>query len=448
MSTPNITINPGQTVSTFLESLPSIPLILDGTTSIPFPSSLAAYYSQMTFASSQLAGVPLTNVIRNIDQLPPFSLSFFSPAKLNQLNTFFSDYSLPSIPAPTNPTIAFTTLSDLTTNLETNFQIFGMTGTGNALYQGMLQDFATAMGIQLDSQNLVVGGDWSIITPSLDLSASNPNNPFILNVNKFLSTYTYPDINPPPNSSGEPFLTNFFNQYHQFLSGISTIQDPSQAYVDPTASFNPFTNLASYRQIFNAFSPDTSDAAFNAFFNQFYTQEIVQKGYFMPSQMVGDWFSSVQNSFGANTYIDYIGSSLAENDSQKAQVINRIILLLISLIQTMQNVGIAQANRLRYLTQFQNAYTALETQVPVFLQSTPGPIGGTSSNSSTVRNELNSSFNGIVLDNVRSLRTVQQNNAQQVQSAVNTTNDAVNQQMSMVTTFLQQMTTLLGTILR
>lgn len=462
MTTPNITINPADTVTTFLASLPTIPRILDGSTSIPFPSSVATYYAQQMslgpVAVFHFSGLPLSQATVTINNRAIASgfLLGLNGNVLEDTDRFFKQYSFPPIPSPVNPSQSFTNFSDLMSSYETYISsivspFLGSYGTGydQALYQGLLQDFATAMGIQLDSNNQVIGGDWAVVQPPLDLSSSNPSNPFILAMDKFLSSFTYPNETPPPSgASNEPFYEYFINKYHAFLSGISTIQDPSLAYVDPTASANPFLNLASYRQIYNAFASDTSDAAFQSFFNLFYQQEIAQKGYFMPSQMLEDWFSTIRNTFGANLFIDDIGSSLAGNDSEKAQVLNRIILLLISLIQTLQNIGIAQANRLQYLTQFQNAYTALETQVPVFLQSTAGPIGGPGSNAVSIRNELNSSFNGIILDNLRSLRSVQEDNAKQVQSQVNRTNDAVNQQTDMVTTFLQQMTTLLGTILK
>ena len=461
MTTPNITINPADTVTTFLASLPTIPHILDGTTNLPFPSSVATYYTQqlsLNFVTNfHFTGLPLSQATIGLNNQGNAHGGFAADGYvLERASDFLSQYSFPPIPSPVTPTQSFTTFQDLLSTYESYLESFTFlsvstygSGYDQALYQGLLQDFATAMGIQLDANDHVIGGDWAIIQPPLDLSSTNANNPFILAMNQFLSSFTYPNQTPPPaGASNEPFYEYFIHQYHKFLSGISTIQDPSLAYVDPTASTNPFLNLASYRQIYNAFATDTSDAAFQAFFNLFYQQEIVNKGYFLPSQMVEDWFSTVRNTFGANLFIDDIGSSLAGNDSEKAQVLNRIILLLISLIQTLQNIGIAQANRLQYLTQFQNAYTALETQVPVFLQSSPNPIGGTNSNTITIRNELNSSFNGIILDNLRSLRSIQEDNAKQVQSQVNRTNDAVNQQTDMVTTFLQQMTTLLGTILK
>jgi hypothetical protein len=146
--------------------------------------------------------------------------------------------------------------------------------------------------------------------------------------------------------------------------------------------------------------------------------------------------------------LEKIGSSLAGNGSEKVIVLNRIILLLISLIKTLQDVGIVQANRLTYLTKYQNVYTGLQTQIPVFLKDGTKPIGTSSTEAGQTRNDLNSSFNGILTDNLRSLRGIQEDNAKKLQSNVNATNDAVNQQTDMVSTFIQQMQTLLSTILR
>jgi hypothetical protein len=112
-------------------------------------------------------------------------------------------------------------------------------------------------------------------------------------------------------------------------------------------------------------------------------------------------------------------------------------------------VGITEAKRLQYFTNYQNVYTTLQQQIPTFTKDQAGPIGGgkdSNSDQAQTRNELNSTFNGALIDNIRNLRSVQQNNAQQVQTGVNTTNDAVNQQTDMATTFIQQLSTLLSTI--
>lgn len=144
--------------------------------------------------------------------------------------------------------------------------------------------------------------------------------------------------------------------------------------------------------------------------------------------------------------MEKIGSSLSGNDSEKALVLNRIIRLLIAIIQTLQNVGIAQANRLTFITKFQNVYTALQTQIPVFLKDGTKPLGDSSTEAGQARNDLNSSFNGVLTDNLRNLRGIQEDAAKKEQTNVNQTNDAVNQQTDMCSTFIQQLSTLLNTV--
>jgi len=324
--------------------------------------------------------------------------------------------------------------------------------TTTHFYTAFLNGYMQALGNKITPDLTTITGDWSILqTPpnpliSLDFrDDSTLNNPFVKTFNHFASEYNYP--------IGGPFFdfrTPLFNQLSTFMTTTSLLQDPSQAVVPPGQPANFFSELSSYAAIYQAFGPSNGTPDdFIARIQQFYVNQLSAKGYFLPSQDFSEWFEEIRNENGFNMAFNPLNnSSLSGNSSEKVAIINRLILLIISMIQTLQSVGISQANRLKFTTSFQQAYVALQTQVPTFVRGSPGAIGGASSDASQVRNDLNASFNAIMIDNLRSLRGLQEDRAKQQQSDLNQTNDAVNQQTDMATTFLQELSTLLSTIMR
>lgn len=257
----------------------------------------------------------------------------------------------------------------------------------------------------------------------------------------------------------DSYLVSFLGQFHKSLLADATIgnaSDPSTVPPDATA---PFANLASYENYYAAVS-STASPPFQTALKSFYQHEVSTQGsgFFTTSGSFGDFIKYVNDpannlSLTNLGYTQFGNSLITGTDSVKAQVLNRIMALLIKVINALQNVGIAQANELNYLTQYQNAYTALLQQIPTYLANGTAPIGtpetkGNGTQAATDRNDINSSLNGIFGDNLRALQNVQQNNAKTVQSNINTTNDDVNQQTDMATTLLQQMSQLLGSIFR
>lgn len=299
-------------------------------------------------------------------------------------------------------------------------------------------------------------GDWTILNDGSShadsysiIDFTNPKNPFVQNFNQFLTTD--PNLLYQPTSNGGP--PAFLSYYDNFTTTTALLQSADHAYVDPSLPPDLYNNLPTYQAIFQSFGPpNQTPQMFIDRLNQFYQQQRSLNGYFSPSQSFGEWVKTIMAENNPQNVYHLTGGSLDGNDSEKALILNRILAVLIKLINSLQNVGIVQANRLKYLTNYQQAYTALQTQVPVFLRNSSGGIGLTSGSGSTAaaqdRNDLNSSFNGQIIDNLRSLRGIQEDNAKQLQTNINQTNDAVNQQTDMVTSFIQELSTLLSVILR
>lgn len=323
--------------------------------------------------------------------------------------------------------------------------------TKTQLYQTFLAAYMQSLGNSLSPDLRTLSGDWTILQNPPDsfhfdfTTDTSVANPFVQMFNRFANDFTY-----PPQASVTDFTGYFINQLTPYLTTTALLQDPSQAVVPPGQPANFFIGIPAYATIYQAFGPSNATAAdFIGRLQQFYIDQVQKKGAFIPSQDFSDWVQTIgkENNFNvASPSADT--SSLAGNSAEKVIIINRIIVLLISMIQTLQGVGVAQAGRLRFTTAFQQAYVALQTQIPTFVRGSPGAIGSTSSDATQVRNDLNASFNSILTDNLRSLRGLQEDRAKQQESNVNQTNDAVNQQTDMATTMLQELSTLLSTILR
>jgi hypothetical protein len=237
-----------------------------------------------------------------------------------------------------------------------------------------------------------------------------------------------------PDGRTQPFLDTFFDPSNTVL-----LQTP-----DPSG---PFADHQSLQAIFEDFYPNSSQNDFAYALQSFYKSYTAGGAAFEPSNVVGAWFQ--YNLTQSSSALFAAGSSSIDGtDSIKILVINRILALLIKIINSLQQVGIAQTQRLQYTTNYQQAYTNLQSQVPTFLSSDAGPMGGTGSDATNARNELNSSFNSVLVNNIQSFRGLQDDAAKQQQSNVNATNDAVNQQTDMCTTFIQQLSSLLSVIMR
>lgn len=329
--------------------------------------------------------------------------------------------------------------------------------SSSSLYQNLLNSWLEATGNSVSDSGAIssLSGDWSILNDSSQspsvlanqnfLSTSPANNAFIATFNAFLSSLNPSTLNLGPSfpiingaASNTFVLTNFVNDWKDFIATTCTMQ-PSANSTQPAA----FADLPSYYSMYQAFGPNISYADFENRLKSFYTARQSYWGYFLPSLFIGEWITTMHSQ---NTAV--LGSStLSGNHSEKILIISQILFLIIQLIKALQDVAVAQSNKLQYYTKFENAYTALQNQIPTFLVGSPGKIGGNSQSAETARGNINSAFNANLSSNLRNLQNIQQNNAKTFQTNVNQTSDAVNQQTDTVTSFIQQMSSLLSAII-
>lgn len=155
------------------------------------------------------------------------------------------------------------------------------------------------------------------------------------------------------------------------------------------------------------------------------------------------------------TPIDYAGAESVTLDLKYAEthrvlIIDKVFLILVKLIETLQKTAATQSDRLKLYTEWQKAYTAQMDQVPAFTANNNaynGIITSSADAAKTGRDDLNK-INATFTEQIRGRRGIVSDDAKALQTNVNQTSDAVNQQTNMATSLLEQLSTILGAIFR
>lgn len=311
----------------------------------------------------------------------------------------------------------------------------------DALYKGLVMDFATFSGIQVDDSLNVIGGDWSLINPPINLKdPSSPNNPFTQMFKKFLSEYR------PSGSflSADPlgFIDNFQHKVMGYgSSNIVAITDNS--YTDPSSNNpNAFSKNQSFEAIYKMYVRNPSDEDFQKRLNEFNQAQVKQKGYFNPSESVGDWTAALKADPG-------VVDSTKNLKTYDISVLNSLMALIIKIIGTLQDIAMTQSDVVKNLTEDISVYTTLKTQVPVFLKDgDKGFWSGSKTNQSQMRDSFNSILAGNWTQLINAFNDTKQDQVKQAQGYVSNTANNVNQQIDLVTALIQMLKDVVSAILR
>lgn len=140
-------------------------------------------------------------------------------------------------------------------------------------------------------------------------------------------------------------------------------------------------------------------------------------------------------------------TSLRSGKYHKPQIMNQLFKLITGMINIMQAATAAQAERLTFLTSWQQAYTDTLNQIHAFAQGNGDGIDGDSTEEMNIRNDLNQ-VNSTYTEQLRGSRSLVSDDAKGLQTNINQGNDAVNSQTQLATALIQQMSQILGTIYR
>lgn len=298
------------------------------------------------------------------------------------------------------------------------------------------------------------------ITPEILFEGDSNTTGFF---QEFARTYSYgslglKDSGPAPADDANviyPASINFFlNFFNEMAATVSLNSDPPS---DTIFSLNDLDStgyaMNSYERVFMAFNPNATFDDFKAKVQEFYLEVAANRVAFVPSRVFDAWVEKIQTEFvsgvGGDLSLPFL-TSLSGNRSEKALVITRILRLVSDIIETMQRITATQARQLDFLTELQKNYTTLQDNIPIFTENQQGlgsTLGGSGGGDPERRQELNG-FNQQIIEIVRGRKQIEENNAKQVQTLVNQSNDAVNQQAEIASTLLQQLSSLLQAIYR
>jgi|ERR1700733_6659426 len=321
-----------------------------------------------------------------------------------------------------------------------DFQASWKAYTGDTT-DGLLTSFVTGY-----RDILTMGGstgsplaDWSDLGDQ-GVTSGQITEQFEQSFSQFLSLYQYQTDGSVGSTTPDDA---FFSQWTTEMAVTANLKASTDAAGIDTAS---------YEQVYLAFGFPESE--FSAKLKDFYDQFVKStptssnpdsvQGFFNPSQLFSQWFEKVRDDYLASQSAS--GVSLPSAD--QLDVIDRILRLLVSMIDVLQRISAAQAQRLTFLTNWQQAYTTMLLDIPVFSKgSNPSGIGADSDAAQTVRQDA-ATVTQTHQENVKALRTSVQDEAKQMQTTINQSQDAANQQTNMATSILQELSTILSQIFR
>lgn len=140
-------------------------------------------------------------------------------------------------------------------------------------------------------------------------------------------------------------------------------------------------------------------------------------------------------------------SSIATSNFNTTYILNRIFSLILGMVSSLQNAAASQAHRLTFMSQWQASYTDAMGQVHTFTQGGGGAFSGAGSTAAAQRDDANRLNSGFI-QTLQNRQSVVSDNAKALQSNINQSNDAVNQQSNLGTAILQELGTLLGIIFK
>ncbi|MFQ5730249.1 MAG: hypothetical protein ACE5GN_07800, partial [Waddliaceae bacterium] len=217
----------------------------------------------------------------------------------------------------------------------------------------------------------------------------------------------------------------FFEKLEEYLTVTAYIREETQNN----------EGVPTYEGVYKEFFGN-NPSGFEEMLKAFHTKIMAQDGSFIPSHHFNEWVEYVTNS-----YMSAQDISLDPNARQDLSIVMRILVLLSKMVDTLQRVSAAQANRINFYGQWQRAYTELLSHVP-------------SLNRFKLRNwhaSMITNFQGKISwyqQTVRAYRDQVKDEAKTMQTSLNQSTEASNQQANIATGILQQLSTILSQIFR
>lgn len=340
------------------------------------------------------------------------------------------------------------------------------------LLNAFLADFKKQIGYVDGNPS---GSDWYVLSEAVQGTGKGVTDAtiqtfFTRSFGSFLSNYPYelvdtdsnPDTAPIPSNVGDATTagTNFFTNWTKFMASSTDLQTATSASDPDLNGLNLSAFELTYTVFFPAEGGETAADVQNRFYarlKKFVDDEVKGSGggssgngWFIPSRSFHTWFNDIRDEFitqSSKTSVE-VHTTVTPESAKRVLVIDRVLRLLITITSTLQRISASQAQHLSFLTSWTDAYTNLVTDVPQFTQGQANPIGDGSKASKAFRNNDVNPHMQSILDKIKARRENVQDSAKQMQTTINSTQDAANQQTQLATSLLQQLSTILGQIFR
>ncbi|WP_044881355.1 hypothetical protein [Neochlamydia sp. EPS4] len=262
---------------------------------------------------------------------------------------------------------------------------------------------------------------------------------------------------------------NFTKAFLNYLSTTTVIQTSNKSSVLSLLNSQNSTGVTyvqSYQAIYESFNGPVGTLSQNSAnwtvaqrvfvqrLSAFYTSELAKtatssqpSGSFEASQDLGDWYSYTQNLY----YNPQFSPTALTRDSNSTYILNEVLLALISMLGTIQNVAASQSQTLSFLSQWQAAYSDKLRQMRTFTQGDGTVLGGTNDWDKDAAQATRNALNNVNQNYISKLQASQQtlsDQAKSLQANVNQSNDAASQQGSVADSILQQLSTILSAIFK
>lgn len=266
---------------------------------------------------------------------------------------------------------------------------------------------------------------------------------------------------------------NFIKSFLYYLSSTTVIQTANKnaalSFLQPLNTL-PNNYIESYQQIYESFNGPIgtlsqssanwtiAQRVFVQRLSAFYISELRKtatpaqpSGFFDASQDLGDWYNYTQNLY----YNPQFSPNVITKNPRSTVILNQVLASLINMIGTVQTVAAAQANSLNFLSQWQQSYTNKLNQIRTFAENDGTVLGGPTQTvggwNVDAQQQTRSQMNNVNQTYLTKIQANQQSiadNAKSLQSNVNQSSDAANQQGSLADSVLQEMSTILSSIFR
>lgn len=132
----------------------------------------------------------------------------------------------------------------------------------------------------------------------------------------------------------------------------------------------------------------------------------------------------------------------------KTLLLNSVFDSLVGMIDVLQTTAVAQANRVNFLSEWQNAYTDALNQIHSFAAYNGDPYSDPNNTTdSTLMTNLNQT-NSIYSTTEQNRRSVISDDSKSLNTSVNQSSNSVNNQSSLASSFLQEQSTLLSAVFK